>query len=86
MYLLQKHCKAMLKTFLKFACIVSGIPGGYLALPGMPGLAGMSIAGGAMSGLVSSASPLTGSQLAVAGAQYPGLSGNDGPMVFFVQK
>lgn len=62
--------------------MILGIQASYLAaqygvpgIPGMPGLPGMQLTSGAMAGLVSSASPISAGQLAVAGAQYPGLTG-----------
>lgn len=58
----------------------AGIPASYLAqygvhgIPGMAGIPGMSLAGGAAMGLVSTGSPISAGQLAVAQAQYPGLA------------
>lgn len=54
-----------------------GIPAGYFSMPGIPGMSGlpgMSLTSGAFTGLVSSANQLSAGQLAVAGAQYPGLT------------
>lgn len=44
-------------------------------IPGMQGIPGMSLTSGAFSGLVTSPNQISAGHFAMAGAQYPGLTG-----------